>query len=103
MTAAYEVCKVKSKPFSSSFEKQVAALQEYLPRDYHESICVNTLDLYSYYESEHIHRALRQHRTINGCAFLRERKAFSGLHRLLFSVILHKFRLKGDSLPALNL
>ena len=58
MTAAYEVCKVKSKPFSSSFEKQVAALQEYLPRDYHESICVNTLDLYSYYESEHIRRAL---------------------------------------------
>ena len=27
---------------------------------------------------------LRQYRTITGCAFLRERKAFSGLHRLLF-------------------
>lgn len=58
MTVAYGVYKVKSKPFSSSFEKQVTVLQEYLPVGYPSTISIDTLDLYKYYEPAHIHRAL---------------------------------------------
>ena len=41
-------------------------------------------------------KLIRHHRTINGLRLCRALAC-------IFSVILHKFRLKGDSLPALNL
>lgn len=58
MTAEYGRYKVKSKPFSSTFKKQVQALQEYLPTSYPNLISVKVDDLYDYFEASHIARAV---------------------------------------------
>lgn len=58
MTAAYGIHNVKSKPFSSTFKKQVQALQEYLPKCYPNSIFIKIDDLYDYFEADYIARAI---------------------------------------------
>lgn len=58
MTAACGIRKVKSKPFSSTFKKQVQALSEYLPADYPHLISVKVDDLYDYFRVDFITRAI---------------------------------------------
>lgn len=50
--------KVKSKPFSTSFKKQVEALRPYLEQNSIDTVCIEVSDLAEYYLHQHIERAL---------------------------------------------
>lgn len=58
MTASYGVYKVKAKPFSTNFSKQVNCILPWLNIDYPRCISLNTTDFYSYYEEALVSRAL---------------------------------------------
>ena len=50
--------KVKSKPLSTSFKKQVEAFRPYLEKNSVDTVCIGVSDLEDYYAHQHIRRAL---------------------------------------------